>query len=64
MLWWTSLRVYSIYVLINQIIFNGNKLTASILVHSIFDGIKVGLKDIEYLLFKKKNQIWKEKWHQ
>ena len=35
-------------------IFNGNKLTASILVHSIFDGIKVGLKDIEYLLLGKK----------
>ena len=42
---------------LNQIIFKGNKLTASILVHNIFDGIKVGLKDIEYLLFKKKNQI-------
>ena len=46
-------------------IFNGStcKLTASILVHSIFDGIKVGLKDIEYLLlgkkinFEKKNDI-------
>ena len=45
---------------INQIIFNGNKLTASVLVHSIYDGIKVGLNDIEYLLLKKKNQFEKK----